>query len=174
MGRPVAPAEGLPDGLPERLPNEPPRTEAERRADLDRLQRLVALATEPVPTVTHDAVLGDIEIRGWPLYELLEQACASTVLIGHSQNVYPPGENAEMFVGLTPIEAARALHVRWQQSGRPPELLDEYAWLFADDGLIASPLSWMPPEYDDFDTWLCDNVGGPEQIHRMRQAAGLA
>jgi hypothetical protein len=32
----------------------------------------------------------------------------------------------------------------------------------------------MPPEYDDFDTWLSDNVGGAEQIQRQRAAAGLA
>jgi hypothetical protein len=141
-----------------------------------RLHRLVALATEPVPTVTHDAALGDIEIRGWPLDDLVLQACAWTVLRGRSQNVYPPGESAEMLVALSPVEAARALYLRWAQSGRPPELLNDEAWFFADDGLIASPASWMPPEYDDYDTWLCDMMQqtGAEQIHRMRRAAGLA
>jgi hypothetical protein len=137
---------------------------------------LVALATEPVPTVTHDAVLGDIEIRGWPLDSLLQEACAWTVLNGHSTNIYPPGDSADMLVALTPIEAARALHVMWQQTGRPPELLKEEAWFFADDGLIASPLRWMAAEYLDFDSWLCDMHlhFGAEQIRRQRQRAGLA
>jgi hypothetical protein len=98
------------------------------------------------------------------------------VLKGRSQNVYPPGESAEMLVALSPVEGARALYLRWAQSGRPPELLDEEAWLFADDGLIASPGSWMPPEYDDYEMWLCEMhmFSGPDQILRQRRAAGLA
>lgn len=176
VGLGVAPAVGAADRLPERVPNEPPRNEAERRADLDRLHRLVAFATEPVATVTHDAVLGNIEIRAWPLDELLEEACAWTVLQGRSQNVYPPvgGETAEMLVALTPVESARALYLRWQQSGRPPELLNERAWLVADDGLIAGPWAWMPPEYTDWGVWLCERTFGAEQIRRQREGAGLA
>jgi hypothetical protein len=142
---------------------------------MDRLHRLVAFATEPVPTVTHDAVLGDIEIRGWPLDDFLAQACAWTVLKGRSQNVYPPvgSEAADMLVALTPVESARALYLKSQQSGRPPELLNEEAWLFADDGLIAGPWAWMPPEYDDPEVWLCDQRFGAEQIRRQREAVGI-
>lgn len=172
VGLPVSPADGLPVSPPVELPDGEPDPQAERL----RLQRLVALATEPVSTVTHDAVFGDIEIRGHALDDLLEEACAWVVLRGRSANIYPPGENAEMLVGLTPIEAARALYIRWMQSGIPPELFDEGSWIVADDGLIAGPWAWMPPEYDDFDVWLCDMhmYGGPEQIQRQRAAAGLA
>ena len=46
VGLPVEPAVGM----PERLPNEPPRTEAELRAELERLHRLVRLADQPMAT----------------------------------------------------------------------------------------------------------------------------
>jgi hypothetical protein len=77
-----------------------------------------------------------------------------------------------MIVALTPVEAARVLHIRWRQSGRPPELPNDEAWLFSDDGLIA--YGWQP-ERIDTERWLCDIV---EPLHvrvqRQRAAAGLA
>lgn len=171
-GLPIGPADGLPDGLPERLPNEPPRTEAERRADRNRLHRLVQLASEPVDTVTHDQALGDIAIRGEFLDYCLAEAAVYVVLAGHAMNVYLPGADARMIVALKPIEAARALYVRWQQSGASPELPHYEGWLFAADGAIADPCCWLP-EYREpgiyFDLEPID-----EQIRRQRAEAGLA
>jgi hypothetical protein len=126
-----------------------------------------------VASVEHDAALGDVTIRGVPLDDALLQACAWVVLRGRSANVCPVGETNEMLVGLAPIEAARALFVRWQQSGVPPELLNDEAWLFADDGLIASPDCWRP-ENVDADIWLCEMEPIDQQIRRQRAAAGLA
>jgi len=175
-----AAAVGLPLGLPvasgvetgESRPVGAPVGWADRAAERQRLHRLVALATEPVPTVTHDAVLGDIEVRGVPLDLPLEQACAWVTLRGHRTNVYPVGETSEMLVGVTPVEAARALFLRWLQSGVPPELLNEEAWFFADDGLIESPVCWKPEGVDD-EVWLCEMEPLDKQVRRQRAAAGL-
>jgi hypothetical protein len=162
----------LPTRLPERLSNEPPRTEAERRADLERLQRLVALADAPVETVTCDRALGDIAIPGESFGYCLADAAALIVLAGRAMNVYLPGEEAPMIVGLRPIEAARALNVQWQQSGVPPDLPHWEGWLFAPDGVIANPECWRV-EYREpgiyFDLEPLD-----EQVRRQREAAGIA
>ncbi len=176
VGLPVPPADGLPVGQaygPEdALPAGAPPGWRDQVASRQRLYRLVALATEPVPTVTHDRVLGDIEIRGVPLDPPLEEACSWVVLRGIRTNVYPIGRT-EMLVGLSPIEAARALHVRWRQSGVPPVMLDDEAWFFADDGLIASPFDWKPVDVDE-EEWLCGMEPVHEHIRRQRAEAGLA
>jgi hypothetical protein len=85
VGLGVAPGDGLPERLPERQPNEPPRNEAERRADLDQLHWLVARATEPVESVTSDACLGDIEIRGEPLGNCRWQQCGAPPELPHRE-----------------------------------------------------------------------------------------
>jgi hypothetical protein len=155
--------------MPERLANEPPRTEAERRAELERLHRLVRLADQPMATITHDRALGDIAVRGEPLNEPLIEACALTVLRGRSANVYLPC-NSEMIVGLTPIEAARALYLQWLQSGQSPKLPHYEGWLFADDGYIAVPDCWGEDALYAIE--LVEPID--EQIRRQRAAAGLA
>ena len=129
-----------------------------------------------MPGVTHDAVLGDIAIRGEFLNDALVEACAYTVLQGRAQNVYLPGEDSNMLVGLTPIEAARALHVRWMQSGRPPQLPTDGAWIFLPDGPLAVPYGWVPDGINP-DWWLeteAANESIVDIIHRQRAAAGLA
>lgn len=164
---------GLPVGQADGLPVGPPLEEADRERERQRLHRLVQLATEPVPTVTHDAALGDIAIRGFWMNEALAQACAYVVLLGRSHNVYLQVYE-DMLVALTPIEAARALHIRWMQSGRPPELLNDRAWLFGDDGLIGDPQCWIPIGYD-VEEWLVTQMEDvPAQLRRQREAAGLA
>ncbi len=172
VGLGVAPADGLPDGLPERLPNEPPRTDGERRADLERLHRLVALADTPVDTVSHDQALGDVAIRGEPLDDCLAEAAAHVVLAGRAMNVYLPGAGAPMIVSLRPTEGARALHVWWQQSGVPPTLPHGEGWFFSNDGMIANPACWLL-EYRQLGI-----VFGLEslddQLHRQRAEVGLA
>ena len=144
-----------------------PRVEqSDEQAERQRLQQLVQLADEPKPTVTHDQTLGDLRIRGAPVDRCLAEACAFAVLRGRSLNVYPP--TGAMLVALTPVEGGRALHVRWRQSGVPPELPGR-GWLFFDDGVASAPGCWKPegagrqwPE----EPFL-------ERIARQRAAAGL-
>jgi hypothetical protein len=89
-------------------------------------------------------------------------------------NVYPMGD--EMIVALRPIEGARALYLRWQQSGEPPGLPNEDVWLFADDGIVAIPQFWACDGIDPYE-W-CDDERANESIgdlmQRQREAAGLA
>ena len=136
-----------------------------------RLQRLVQQATDPVSTVTHDAAFGNIAIRTAALDGVLVEACAYGVLFGRSANVYLPCGAPQMLVGLQPAEAARALYLRWQQSGQPPELSRPGAWIVVPDGIVATPGFWRPrgapASYVD-----------PEDVRarvvRQRTAAGIA
>lgn len=126
---------------------------------------LVRLASEPVPSVTHDAALGDLEVRGWPIDEWLVQACAYAVLRGKSMNVYL-SVGDEMIVALTPIEGARALYLLWQR-GRTPELPNEEYWMFFEDGLAMNNGTETP-------VGLSDGAFFWARIRRQRRAAGLA
>jgi hypothetical protein len=158
-------------GAADPLPIQPPVGPPDEQADLLRLHRLVRLADAPVDGVSHDAALGDIAIRGEPLTDCLAEACAYVVLRGRTMNVYLPGEDAEMLVGLSPAEAARALHVRWRQTGVPPEPHNELAWLYGDDGIIAD--GWSPVGVDLCEWWEREEPLD-QRIRRQRQAAGLA
>jgi hypothetical protein len=165
-------AVGLQDGLPVHRQDGPPDGES----DQQRLERLVRMADVPVDTVTHDAALGDVAIlRGtlaFYLDDCIVEACALVVLRGQQMNVYPPRPEDELLVALTPVEAARALHVRWRQSGRPPGLPNPEAWLHGDDGVIA--YGWRPTGIDP-DVWDCEIVEPLHvRVHRQRVAAGLA
>ena len=75
-----------------------------------------------------------------------------------------------MIVGLTPIEAARALYLQWLQSGKSPELPHYEGWMFADDGYIAFPCCWGEDALYAME--LVEPID--EQIRRQRTAAGLA
>jgi|HubBroStandDraft_2_1064218.scaffolds.fasta_scaffold01740_6 hypothetical protein len=144
--------------------------QATGQAERERLARLIGQATEPVPTVTHDAAFGDLAIRGVAVDAALGEACAIVVLSGLRKNVYPPC-GAPMLVGLAPAEGARALYLRWVQSGSPPELPRPGAWVVIPDGVVATPGYWKP---------LGAPVGwvDPEDVRtrigRQRAAAGLA
>lgn len=181
VGLPVPPPLGLPEGLPVVPAHGPPWSpmdeirpagfdvwEPDPSARLRRLRMLVALATEPHASVTHDATLGDIAVRGWELDEWMTQACALAVLRGKSMNAYPHYGD-EMIVALTPIEAARALFLQWRR-GKPPELPNEEVWIFLDDGVATLPA--CPDGIIDEDDEC--NVPLPRRIHRQRRAAGLA
>lgn len=119
----------------------PPST---RAGEGERLVRLVSPATDPVASVTHDAALGNLAVRGFELDPAITEACAACVLSGRSENVYPPCGAPRMMVGLQPGEAARALYLRWQQSGRAPEPPREGAWIRVGDGIVATPGFWRP------------------------------
>jgi hypothetical protein len=76
-----------------------------------------------------------------------------------------------MLVGLSPAESARALYLRWSQSGQPPDLARSAAWIRIPEGLVASSCFWRP-------------AGGPRswvdpedvrvRVQRQRANAGLA
>ncbi len=82
--------------------------------------------------------------RGAALDAAIYEACAFVVLLGRSANVYPPCGAPHMIVGLTPIESARALYLRWSQSGQPPDLARPSTWITAPDGIVASSTYWRP------------------------------
>ena len=168
-------ANGLTNGLGSGHSNHPPPHRpdelSDSQAERQRLLRLVGQATEPVPTVTHDAALGDIRIRSIALDGVLVEACALVVLSGRSSNVYPPCAAPRMIVGLSPAESARGLFLRWSQSGKPPELARESAWITAPDGIVATSGSWRPAGASM--GWV-DPEDIRARIQRQRVAAGLA
>lgn len=178
-GSSVGSPTGLPFGLSTGSPVEPTmgsangsvNGQATELAERTRLLRLVGQATEPVPTVTHDAALGDIRIRSIALDGVLVEACALVVLSGRSSNVYPPCAAPRMIVGLSPAESARGLFLRWSQSGKPPELARESAWITAPDGIVATSGSWRPAGASM--GWV-DPEDIRARIQRQRVAAGLA
>jgi hypothetical protein len=164
-------ATNIPNGLQNGSANHPPNGLLDSQADRLRLARLVGQATEPVATVTHDAALGNLAIRGCALDAALVEGCALTVLSGQNMNIYPPCGAPRMLVGLEPAEAARALYLRWQQSGQPPELPRPSAWIVTADGLVASSSYWRP--IDASASWV-DPEDVCARIQRQRAAAGLA
>jgi hypothetical protein len=95
--------------------------------------------------VTHDAALGNLSLRDEAVGPALIEACAIVVLLGRNANVYPPCGTPRMIVSLTPIESARAIHLRWRQSGQSPELARPGAWITIPDGVVATPGYWRPP-----------------------------
>jgi|HubBroStandDraft_2_1064218.scaffolds.fasta_scaffold06849_2 hypothetical protein len=171
----VRPGEALREPLLER-PQEPlrePLQEAhqEGHEDRQRLGHLVGLADEPVPTVTHDRALGDIRIRGIPLDACLVEACAFAVLRGRSLNIYPP--SGPMIVNLSPGEGARALYLKWKQSGQPPEppYRGGTGWFSMDDGISSAPGCWQPLGASR--DWRMTEEPFLDRIARQRAAAGL-
>lgn len=162
----VSPAQ-LPTGTLATTPGGSPNELLEQ----SRLQQLVQLADAPVPSVTHDAVLGNIRIRGLFVDDCISEACAFAVLRGRSLNAYLP--DGPMLVGLTPVEGARALHLRWKQSGMPPEPPHRggSAWITAVDGVIALPGCWKPlgagPQWESLEEPIL------ARLQRQRAAAGL-
>jgi hypothetical protein len=162
----------LPDGLQVRASDEA----ADPQARQLRLEQLVRLADEPVPGVTSDRALGDVAIRGRLVDDggtceglcIIADALAFIVLAGVTMNVYPP--IGPMLYAVRPIEAARALHVRWARSGQPPSVPHDGWWFRLHDGIAAV----LDPAEED--TW-----GDPEfepqievRLRRQREAAGLA
>lgn len=135
-----------------------------------RLARLVQQAIEPLESVSHDIALGDIRIRTFPLDGALAEASGLIVLSGRTANIYLPC-GAPMLVGLTPAEAARALFLRWQQSGQPPELPRAGAWIVIADGLVACSVYWRPAGAPA--SWV-DPEDVRTRIQRQRVSAGLA
>ena len=121
--------------------------------------------------MTHDAAFGDIRIRSVALDAALVEACAIVVLSGRSANVYPPCGAPQMFVGLSPAEGARALFLRWSQSGQPPEPSRSGAWIVIPDGAVACPGFWRPADAPA--NWI-DPEDVRARIMRQRAAAGLA
>jgi len=145
--------------------------QAAEHAERQRLIRLVELATEPVPTVTHDAAFGNLAVRGIAFDDALAEACGLVVLSGRNANVYPPCSAPYMLVALSPAEAARALFVRWHQSGQPPELPRRSAWIRIPDGFVATPGAWRP--VGALASWV-DPEDVRVRVQRQRHAAGLA
>jgi hypothetical protein len=135
------------------------------------LIHLVELATEPVPTVTHDAAFGNLAVRSIAFDDVLAEACGLVVLSGRNANVYPPCSAPCMLVALSPAEAARALFLKWHQSGQPPELPRRSAWIVAPDGFVASSFSWRPA---DAPAGWVDPEDVRARIQRQRVNAGLA
>ena len=172
-------ASGLPNGLPNglsnhlssHLPAHRPDEPRNSQADLQRLHRLVQQATEPVPTVTHDAAFGNLAVRSIALDAALAEACALVVLSGRNANVYPPCGAPLMVVGLSPAEAARAIFLRWHQSGQPPDLARPGAWITVPDGIVAMPGSWRPSGAPA--GWV-DPEDVRVRVGRLRATAGLA
>ena len=175
VGLPLQLPNGPPVGLPLQPPNGPPLgppfAVPDPLVERQRLHRLVALATEPVPTVTHDRVLGDLAIRAVAVDAALVEACALTVLRGRSANIYLPCGAPQMIVGLSPAEGARALYLRWSQSGQPPELPREGAWIRVPDGVVASSSYWRPAGAPE--SWV-DPEDVRVRVQRLRVSAGLA
>jgi hypothetical protein len=124
-----------------------------------------------VATVTHDAAFGDLAIRGAVLDGVLVEACALVVLLGRSANVYPPCGAPYMLVDLSPAEGARALFLRWAQSGQPPEPARPGAWIRVPDGFIATSGFWRPAGAPA--GWV-DPEDVRVRVGRQRAAAGLA
>jgi hypothetical protein len=143
----------------------------EGQADRLRLRELVGLADRPVLSVSHDAVYGNLSIRGMSVDSCIAEACAFAVLQGRSINVYPP--DGPMLVGLQPVEAARVLRLRWQQSGQPPELpyRGGSAWIIGDDGIIAARGCWKPAGAGP--QWQVHEEPIENRIARQRAEAGL-
>ena len=166
----VAPQAALGVGLSITPPAGPSAEQQEEQANRLRLQQLVALADAPAAGVTHDVVFGNIRVRGVPLDDCLVEACAFAVLRGRSLNVYPL--LGAMIVGLTPVEGARALYLRWRQSGVPPEppYRGGTRWFILDDGIVASPGSWKPEGADR--QWRAPE-SFIDRVARQRAAAGL-
>jgi hypothetical protein len=174
---------GLPAGFPAQLPTSSPTTLPAvsptsspggfpgDQSERSRLGQLIALADGSVAGVTHDIALGNVRIRGVLVDACIAEACAFAVLRGGSLNVYPPV--GEMIVNLSPAEGARALFLRWKQSGLAPELPHRggSAWLTADDGMIAARGAWKPagagPQWQVLEEPLADRIA------RQRAAAGL-
>ena len=144
--------------------------QAAEQAERLRLARLVHQASDPAPTVTHDAAFGNIAIRSIALDGALAEACALVVLLGRNANVYLPC-GAQMLVGLSPVESARALFLRWAQSGQPPDLARPSAWITVPDGIIASSGFWRPAGASA--SWV-DPEDVRVRIQRQRRVAGLA
>jgi len=169
---------GLPNGLPggptngptNHLPRHSPDALQDSQAERLRLGRLVHQAAESVPTVTHDAAFGDIRIRSIALDGALVEACGLVVLSGESMNVYLPC-GAQMLVGLSPAEGARALFLKWTQSGQPPDVPRAGAWIRIEDGFVATPGFWRPAGAPA--GWV-DPEDIRARIHRQRVNAGLA
>ena len=161
--------------FPGSLPGEPavssPGATPGQSAERTRLIRLVELAVEPVESITCDSALGDLRIRSIAVDAALVEACAIVVLSGHQANVYPPCGAPQMIVGLSPAEAARALFLRWQQSGQPPELPRVGAWIRIPDGIVASSGFWRPAGAPA--GWV-DPEDVRARVQRQRAAAGLA
>jgi hypothetical protein len=134
-----------------------------------RLGQLVALADNPVAGVTHDVALGNVRIRGRFIDDCLAEACAFAVLRGRSINTYPPVD--QMVVGLTPAEGARALYLKWRQSGLPPEppFRGGVLWINVEDGIASAPNCWQPEGADRY--WTEEPT--LQRIARQRAEAGL-
>jgi hypothetical protein len=76
-----------------------------------------------------------------------------------------------MIVGLSPAEGARALFLRWHQSGQQPDLARPSAWITAADGIVAMPGAWRPA--DASASWI-DPEDVRARVWRLRASAGLA
>ena len=130
-----------------------------------RLQQLVGLADAAVVGVTHDAVYGNVRVRGHFIDDCLAEACAFAVLRGRSLNVYPPLGNA--LVGSVPLKGgefymfvgARAARFQPPQSGLDSCLMTASQARPAAGGLRAN-LQWPEEPF-------------LERIARQRAEAGL-
>jgi len=169
MQSPMGPPTGSPVGLPTQPPTGSPIGPPDEQLERQRLQQLVGLADEPVPSVSHDGVYGDVRIRGHFVDDCLAEACAFAVLRGRALNVYP--QTGPMLVALTPIEGGRTLYVRWRQSGIPlePPYRGGTRWIFLEDGVAAAPGAWRPAGAGR--QWVEEPC--LERIARQRAEAGL-
>jgi hypothetical protein len=167
VGSAVPSAVELPNELPDHLLLQQPGGEPDRL----RLARLVQRANEPVQGVVSDVALGNIEVHGAPLDAAITEACALVVLLGRSANIYPPCGAPRMIVGLQPAQGARALFLRWSQSGQMPDIPREGAWITTEDGAVASPTYWRPAGAPA--SWI-EPEGLLERVARQRAAAKLA
>ena len=118
-----------------------------------------------------EQAFGDIRIRSIALDGALVEACAIVVLLGNGANIYPPCGAPHMLVGLSSAEAARALFLRWSQSGQPPELARPAAWIVTPDGIVATPGCWRPAGAPV--GWI-DQEDVRARVQRQRVAVGLA
>lgn len=148
-----------------------PDGQAAGHAERQRLLRLVGQATEPLPSVTHDAAIGNLAVRSIVIDGALAEACAIVVISGRNANVYPPCGAPQMIVGLSPVEGARVLLLRWQQSGSPPDLPRHGAWITTPDGIVATPGFWRPAGAPA--SWV-DPEDVRARVGRQRAAQGLA
>ena len=173
FGTAVGTAVGLGVTQGDGLPVGPLLGEPDRAAELQRLHRLVQLATDPVATVTHDAALGDVAIDGRLVDDgsmcegvsVIADGLAYVVLAGKTMNIYPM--LGAMLCGVRPAEAGRALYIRWMQSGRPPTLPHEEFWITLDDG-VAAALQVPEELWEECDQWM------DVRVRQQREAAGLA
>jgi hypothetical protein len=78
-----------------------------------------------------------------------------------------------MIVNLSPVEGARALHLKWKQSGAAPTLphRNGSAWIVADDGVIAAPGCWKPLGASQ--QWQALEEPILTRLQRQRAVAGL-